>query len=251
MTRALSIYLAIRQSRNDLTDWAIHWVRPSEAESAFQVLLRIVKQGILRPGLAPRGNPPRPTIYGPLRAVCFTEQPLLEFAKYVQIRASDAEVTGYAVAVHREDLFAEGGMPVISGLSSSTIEVDATHPDHKPGFRILDPICLPLDEQYRFVAFSPTRHSRSVGAAIPSIGRMNGSGAGRSKATSPRRIPNSALRDTRSQDQAAPRAVVSRKAGSTSLCRRMTMSVLSARRKSQLRAATTTRRCLDTRIGAI
>ena len=79
----------------------------------------------LTSSVAPRGNPPRPTIYGPLRAVCFTEQPLLEFAKYVQIRASDAEVTGYAVAVHREDLFAEGGMPVISGLSSSTIEVDA------------------------------------------------------------------------------------------------------------------------------
>ena len=90
---------------------------------------------------------------------------LLEFARYVEIRNSRTDVTGYAVGVHREDLFAEGGMPIISGLSRSP-EVERGHRDFLRGFRVLDPTCLPLDEQYRFVAFCPTRHSRFGGGEL-------------------------------------------------------------------------------------
>lgn len=166
MTGSRQILQQMRTNRADLTDWAIHWTRDTPECAALLVLLKIIADGVLLAGYARRGQPSRPTIYGPRPAVCFTEQPLLEFAHYVKVRGDSSVVSGYGIAVHREDLYAEGGLPVISGLECpcGAKKGDA---EYRVGMRNLKVACgLPLLEQFRYVAFAPNNQSRG-GGGIP------------------------------------------------------------------------------------
>ena len=117
-------WLWIKQAREDLTDYVIHWTRGSNEagveKSPFQVLQSILECGYLKPSFAPRtsalGGRPRDTIRGPSPAVCFTEQPLSAFAK--SCRALSDRYIPYAVAVRKDRLFEYGGRPVIYGDAS-------------------------------------------------------------------------------------------------------------------------------------
>ena len=87
-------------------------------ESAFVVLLKIIRDGHIRSSWAFRKN--RPTVYGPRAAVCFTEMPLYALIDYAKRRQK--EVGTYAVGLLKHELFAAGGRPVIYGLSGEHAE---------------------------------------------------------------------------------------------------------------------------------
>lgn len=133
----------------DMTEWLIHFTRPREGRSARENLVSIAREGVLRPSWSERSG--RRTIYGPRPCVCFTEQPLWAFVEYVRIRGGNS-LSGYGVCVHKRDVFADGGRPVIYG-GDWLFELPETVPEYAPGQRTLEGIAP--DEQYRYVAFNP------------------------------------------------------------------------------------------------
>jgi len=139
-----------------MTNWLIHFTRASATQSAFDVLKSIAVEGLLRPAFAPRGSPPKSTIYGPSPAVCFTEQPLLAFMRYLDARRNSQTVSGYGLVINKRTLLDLGGLPVIYGARVVN-ELDQTSPDFDPAFRLLGVDTLPLHEQFRYVAFNPSR----------------------------------------------------------------------------------------------
>ena len=128
---------------------------------ALDNLKSIYEAGVILPGFALRGRPESRTIYGPDPAVCFSEQPLREFAEYVRIRDDSRSVTGYGVAINKKDLFSEGGLPVVSGLEKP-YSLEKGAPDFVEAQRSLHPqLGLPWHEQYRFVNFNLHREPPS------------------------------------------------------------------------------------------
>ncbi|OGW34320.1 MAG: hypothetical protein A2X58_12000 [Nitrospirae bacterium GWC2_56_14] len=79
--------------------------------------------------------------------------------EYVQLREDRTSITGYGVAIHKHDLFAEGGLPVIYGLEGYP-EIDIPAEDALAGCRVIDPDYLPLAEQYRLLRFNPNPRTR-------------------------------------------------------------------------------------------
>lgn len=150
------IYREILQRRRDMTEWLIHFTRDSCDVSALEILRAILIEGVLRPGFAARGNPPKKTIYGPSPAVCFSEQPLAGFLQYLAARANSSEMDGYGILIHKHDIYAAGGLPVIYGLGTVK-ELQPGHPSYDSLCRLLDPSQIGLSEQYRYVAFAPNR----------------------------------------------------------------------------------------------
>ena len=115
---------------------------------AFDVLLKIIRDGHIRASWAFRKN--RPTIYGPRAAVCFTEMPLYALCEYAKKR-SKKDVETYAIGVLRHELFKAGGRHVIYGLSGKHEELQFS--GRWP--RKLSSSCgLTEKEQYRYVSMS-------------------------------------------------------------------------------------------------
>lgn len=158
--------------RHDHTQWLIHFVRdrnpeqdfPGEDENgvemlsggelevdarAFAVLKTIIRLGGLIPGYSFRSG--RTTIYGGKPAVCATEMPIYSFAAYAQSKADPSKVSAYGVAFLKSEFFSAGGRPAIYGLSSERVKC-AENGERR---RILDVSVLPLEEQYRYVAYNP------------------------------------------------------------------------------------------------
>jgi len=159
--------------RHDHTSWLIHFVRdrnpdqdfPGETEEefdyfsggeleadaeAFSVLETIIRLGGLYPGYSFRSG--RTTIYGGNPAVCVTEMPLYSFASYAKERGKTNCVSAYGIAFLKSELFSAGGRPVIYGLSNSNVK----YVQNDTYCRIFDETILPLEEQYRYVAYSPS-----------------------------------------------------------------------------------------------
>lgn len=150
-------YDTILAGRRDMTEWLIHFTKRRGMQSARHILKTILIEGVLRPGFAPRGSPGRATIYGLLPAVCMTEQPIGAFLEYLDARGNELmSISGYGLLLHKQDIYVAGGLPVIYGLPS-TQELAKGVPGYKRDRRILRETDLPLNQQYRYVAFSPTR----------------------------------------------------------------------------------------------
>ncbi len=141
-------YEEILRARMDMTQWLIHFTRGRDSVSPRNTLLSIARDGAIRPSWSERSS--RRTIYGPRPCVCFTEQPLSGFAEYARLRR-DGLVSGYGVLVHKSDVFADGGRPVIYGGEAS--EISKGESAFVAGQRTLS--VLPASEQYRYVAFNP------------------------------------------------------------------------------------------------
>lgn len=156
-------YRKILRSRNDMTEWLIHFTHKSFVKfdwvEAKENLFGIVSDGVIRAGWSLRGG--RPTIYGPSPAVCFTEQPLFAFCQYLEARPDRECISGCGVLVHKHDAFAEGSNPVIYGLNLVN-ELSAGQAGYEPKKRVLSTTSLPYNEQYRYVAFAPNREGDPV-----------------------------------------------------------------------------------------
>jgi hypothetical protein len=159
--------------RHDHSSWLIHFVRdrvpeqdfPSEAEKeigynaggelendakAFEVLKTIIRLGGLIPGYSFRGG--RTTFYGGSPTLCATEMPLYSFATYAREASMSENVSAYGIAFLKSEFYAAGGRPAIYGLSTS----DVFYKINTRVRRILDDSILPVSEQYRYVAYSPS-----------------------------------------------------------------------------------------------
>lgn len=143
-----------------MSEWLIHFTRQAGAP-ARDVLRTILVEGVLRPGFAPRGREPRSTIYGPIPAVCFSEQPLAAYIDYLDARREPWAMAGYGLLVHKHDVFVAGGLPVIYGMDHC-VELSEGDEGYDPQRRLLRPTDLPYDEQYRFVTFVPTRSPHPI-----------------------------------------------------------------------------------------
>lgn len=121
----------------------------TRSESSFEVLLKILHDGIIRTGWSHRGD--SPTIYGKRLAVCFTEKPLYALAKYAIDRDDECKVDQYGIAFNRYQLFAYGARPVIYGFSGHSFG-GVYEKSTQAGYRLLDESThVSLREQYRFV----------------------------------------------------------------------------------------------------
>ena len=117
--------------------------------SSFEVLLKILHDGIIRPGWSHRGD--SPTIYGKRSAVCFTEMPLYALAKYAIERDDAYKVDQYGIALNRCQLFGYGARPVMYGISGHS-HGGVAEKETQAGYRLLDESThFSLQEQYRFV----------------------------------------------------------------------------------------------------
>lgn len=160
-------------NRHDHTDWVIHFVRAREPAQdrpldgipdpvsqelepdadAFQVLRTIIRLGGIIPGRSFRNG--RTTIYGRTPVVCITEMPIYSFAMYARDRAAAGNASAYGIAFLKSELFAAGGRPAIYGLAS-----DQTRYLHnEPTYRVLKPEILPEVEQFRYVAYDPSKRN--------------------------------------------------------------------------------------------
>lgn len=122
-----------------------------EDASAYQVLLKILHDGYLHSGWSYRND--RPTIYGPVSAVCFTEMPLHSYIKYAEDRGKKTGlVSKYAIAVKRNELFKAGARPVIYGVTVPHEETDGMETGVYQGRCLsIKNTGLGLQEQYRYV----------------------------------------------------------------------------------------------------
>ena len=113
--------------------------------TAFQILNKILDQGLLRSGWSFRNG--RATIYGPRSAVCFTEMPLSSLLAYARERGDERSVGKYAVGLLKSELYMVGGRPVLYGLTRQHQEVSKV-----AWPRFLAPECgIGEYEQYRYV----------------------------------------------------------------------------------------------------
>lgn len=159
--------------RHDHTKWLIHFVRnrvpeqdfPGENEeevdyfaggeleydaNALYVLKTIIRLGGLIPGHSFRSG--RTTIYGGYPAVCATEMPLYSFAMYAKQTGNKEKVSAYGIAFLKSEFYAAGGRPAIYGLAAENVSYER----NEAYCRIIDRNILPIDEQYRYVAYSPS-----------------------------------------------------------------------------------------------
>lgn len=95
----------------------------------------------------------RRTVYGNRPAICFTEMPIPAFIEAGRLRQAQGQaMSPYGIVFPKATGFAVGARPVIYGLSGSAY---STGGQGTP--RLLDRTVLPLDEQYRYVAYDATK----------------------------------------------------------------------------------------------
>lgn len=117
---------------------------------AFFLLRHAVRQGRLWATWSVRGG--RRGVYGPRPAVCFTEMPIAAYIEASEIRAAAGEKMGTcAIVLPKSAAFAAGARPVIYALSS---DAWASGTGEERSFA---PSVLPHHEQYRYVAYDPTK----------------------------------------------------------------------------------------------
>jgi len=123
----------------------------AEDESAFGVLLKIIKDGYLKSTWSFRNG--KSSIYGPKPVVCYTEMPLYGLINYVKNRNKNELTTNYGIAFLKNEIFEAGARPVIYGLSSPYKEADEKDKYYGYGLRNLAESCgINLREQYRYVS---------------------------------------------------------------------------------------------------
>ena len=157
----------IRANRHDLTDYVIHFTKnqvlalPDGTQRFFlarDVLLNILRTGVIRPTFAARRNRSssalRATIKGPTAAVCLTEQPLWAV---LANRASTtiSRYSGYGIAFNKSLIYNRGARPVIYGTQDMLGQrITPGEPGYEEGKDIFRN-GLPRDLQWLWVNYQP------------------------------------------------------------------------------------------------
>src|SRR5262249_17003268 len=110
---------AIREARDDLTDYVVHLTRRVGNQSPLETLLQILRSEVIRPtfGLKQLAGKSTTsiTVKGPFPAVCLTEQTIAAIVKTLPLVRD--RYRGYGIAYHKVDLHAVGGRPVLYATS--------------------------------------------------------------------------------------------------------------------------------------
>lgn len=142
----------IIKARADLTEWLIHWTKKHNDKTALENLLSIISDGYIKSGNSIRNG--RTTLYGVEKVVCFSQQPLWAFKITAEASNNEANIDQYGLIFHKEDLFAEGAMPVIYGLERLELQ------DIKNRMQLKS--CSVNEEEYfRIITFVPNPKSNS------------------------------------------------------------------------------------------
>ncbi len=147
--RDLDLYQDFPEIREGESDYFAHYELQYGDTTAFSVLKTVVRLGGLIAGYSFRNG--RTTIYGEYPVVCATEMPLYSFAQYTKDRASTRNISAYGIAFLKSEFYEAGGLPVIYGLSQWY-----EYKRNDSFCRIIRPEYLPVQEQYRYVAYNPT-----------------------------------------------------------------------------------------------
>jgi hypothetical protein len=92
----------------DMSEYAVHFTKATDIEDAYDVMLRILWDGRLRPGPNPYGAARRiPQLSDSQRSACFNEIPLDMLDRLVQRRE-----TSYGIGFQQDFLVASGGARV-------------------------------------------------------------------------------------------------------------------------------------------
>lgn len=166
--------MVINNNRYDLSDRLIHFFRrvdlagdtapawpedpgyasisESEVLQPAFLLRHAIRMGRLYATWSIRKG--RRTIHGKRPAVCFTEMPIAAFIEAGRFREAKGQaMSPYGLVFPKAAAFRTGARPVIYGLTG-----DATAKGGEEGVpRLLKPGVLPLEEQYRYVAFDPSK----------------------------------------------------------------------------------------------
>jgi hypothetical protein len=147
----------IRQARDDLTDYVVHFTRHHFSPYFYHpknLLEAILRCGYIKPSFAMLANrynkTPQPTIKGPDPAVCLTEQPLSAVLKTPHSRYSH-----YGIAYHKACLFEQGARPVLYGGDT---EIGRRLQPADSGYQAGKQIYsggLPEHLQYLYVTYNP------------------------------------------------------------------------------------------------
>ena len=138
-------------------EWPLGRLVESNEISPFFFLREILRTRRLVPSWSWRktGSSVRRTIYGARPAVCFAEMPLDAFLEAGRARSTRGEhMSPYGVSLQKDALFEAGARPVIYGLREGA---DFSSRVDDDGARRLPSESLPSSEQFRYVAFDPSR----------------------------------------------------------------------------------------------
>lgn len=143
-------YDKIKTIRSDMTDWILHLTK------SFDLLKQILRDGYLKPGLAPRKSfrdgKVRPTVRGPHPAVCFSEMPLWAVKALTDEQMATPRYFPFGFAFEKKRLFDRvSARPVI--YSKEEVlgrELEEGEPGYILGHRI-HTTRLPSEMQYLWV----------------------------------------------------------------------------------------------------
>jgi hypothetical protein len=148
----------IRSARDDLTEYVVHLTRARQnpATSGLDVLLEILRDGLLKPTFAPywKAGQRRPGVKGPYPTVCLTEQPVS--ALLTTVDTLPWKYAPYGIAYYKPTLFENGGRAV---LYASKTELGRKLGEREPGWEKDKDIyagTLPPDLQYLWVNYDPS-----------------------------------------------------------------------------------------------
>ncbi|OAI45813.1 hypothetical protein AYO44_12365 [Planctomycetaceae bacterium SCGC AG-212-F19] len=160
----------IREKRNDLSDYVIHFTSPISNPTilAEGVLRQILRDKHIMPSFSPMSNRhskgiKHNTVKGPDPVVCFTEMPLWAV---IQTRKVFPGTMGFGIAYHKRCLYEAGGRPVIYGDQSLVgTEIKPGEPGYIPNRVIYAGGVLPPSHQYLWAMFDP----HDPGSRMPNV----------------------------------------------------------------------------------
>ncbi|MEX1365611.1 MAG: hypothetical protein AB1Z98_20960 [Nannocystaceae bacterium] len=116
--------------------------------------MKILCDGALEPDWSIRtragSSASEKTVFGRRPVVCFSEMPIMAFCEYLEARSPDGNISGYGVLLHKKQVFAEGGRPVI--YDSEPAELTSSDSGYDSSYRLLKESRFSEDLQYRVVA---------------------------------------------------------------------------------------------------
>lgn len=155
----------IRDAREDLTDYVIHFTGPRIWVDGVMVmqcrpldtLLKILRDGCIFPSFASRpgrlNRTERPTVKGPDPAVCLTERTIEQVLQ--TLRMTGLRYSGYGIAFPKYSLHQAGGRPVFYGTKD---ELGRLLNDGESGFESGKEVYagdISPDLQYLWVHYQP------------------------------------------------------------------------------------------------
>jgi hypothetical protein len=97
-------------------------------------------------------------VFGRRPAICFSEMPLAVFLAASAVREGRREaMSSYELTFPKAAMFEIGASPVIYGLTDRGIQIPQ---NSEGGPRVFGELVMPLDEQYRYVTYSPVGRKR-------------------------------------------------------------------------------------------